>query len=166
MHVVVLADTHSRRGSSRRLPDRALVALERADVILHAGDIVIGEVLDALAAYAPVHAVCGNNDPELAGRLPEALELDLDGLAVAMVHDSGPKRGRPERLRRWFPAVDLVVFGHSHEPVNEGGVGGQWLLNPGSPTERRRQPHHTIGSFDVASGALVDPQILVVSGPA
>lgn len=165
MHVVVLADTHIRRSSSRRLPERALAALEHADVILHAGDIVVGEVLDELAGYAPVHAVLGNNDAELAGRLPERLELDLDGLAVAMVHDSGPRRGRPARLRRSFPDADLVVFGHSHEPVNEAGSDGQWLFNPGSPTERRRQPHHTIATFDVVDGVLHDPGILVVSEP-
>ncbi len=162
MHVVVLADTHIKRGSSRRLPPRARAAVEEADRILHAGDIVIGEVLDELGRYAPVHAVLGNNDRELVGDLAERLEVDLDGLQVAMVHDSGPRRGRAERLRRWFPDADLVVFGHSHEPVNEPGIDGQWLLNPGSPTERRRQPDHTIAMFDVDDGVLVDPRIVVV----
>lgn len=163
MHVVVVADTHIRRGSSRRLPSRARLALERADVILHAGDIVVGEVLDDLRRHAPVHAVLGNNDHELVGELPETLTLDLGGLAVAMVHDSGPRRGRPGRLRRWFPDAGLVVFGHSHVPVNEAGIAGQWLLNPGSPTERRRQPHHTIATFDVADGRLAAPALVVVS---
>lgn len=163
MHVVVLADTHIRRGSSRRLPAPARAALERADAILHAGDVVTGGVLDDLRRHAPVHAVLGNNDHELAGTLPESLELDLGGLAVAMIHDSGPKRGRAARLHRRFPGADLVVFGHSHEPVSEPGVDGQWLLNPGSPTERRRQPHHTIATFEVVGGRLAGPVIVVVS---
>ncbi|MEX0659861.1 MAG: metallophosphoesterase family protein [Egibacteraceae bacterium] len=163
MHVVVLADTHIRRGSSRRLPERAVAALEDADVVLHAGDIMVGDVLDDLGRYAPVYAVLGNNDQELEGALPEALDLDLGGLRVGMIHDSGARRGRPARLRRRFPDADLVVFGHSHDPVNEPGVDGQWLLNPGSPTERRRQPHHTIAVFDVDQGRLVAPEIIAVS---
>ena len=163
MHVVVLADTHIRRGSSRRLPPRAVEALAGADVILHAGDIVVGEVLEELGRFAPVHAVLGNNDAELEGRLPETVELDLAGLRVGMIHDSGPRRGRPGRLRRRFPDAGLVVFGHSHDPVSEPGVDGQWLLNPGSPTERRRQPQHTIAVFDVADGRLADPRIIAVS---
>lgn len=163
MHVVALADTHIRRGSSRRLSRRVLAALEAADLVLHAGDILVPEVLEDLGRFAPVHAVAGNNDRELAGQLPETLELDLEGVRVAVVHDSGAKRGRAQRLRRMFPAADLVVFGHSHEPVNEPGVEGQWLLNPGSPTERRRQPHHTIAVFDVQDGVLLEPRIIVVS---
>lgn len=161
----MLADTHIRRGSSRRLPSAVHDALEEADLILHAGDIVIPEVLEQLREHAPVHAVCGNNDHELVGRLPETVELDLDGLQVAMIHDSGDRRGRPARLRRRFPDADLVVFGHSHIPVNEEGEGGQRLLNPGSPTERRRQPYRTIARFEVVDGELVDPRIVVVSDP-
>jgi putative phosphoesterase len=165
MHALVVADTHIRRGGSRTLPPAVYGRAEEADVILHAGDVLVGEVLDDLARFAPVHAVLGNNDPELAGRLPETLELDLDGLSVAMVHDSGQKTGRARRLRRWFPAADLVVFGHSHIPLNEAGEEGQWLLNPGSPTERRRQPHHTAATFDVEGGALRRPRVHVVSRP-
>lgn len=163
MHVVVLADTHIRRGSSRRLPARAVAALEQADVVLHAGDIMVRDVLDDLGRYGPVHAVLGNNDHELRGALPETAELDLDGVRVAMIHDAGARRGRPARVHRRFPDADLVVFGHSHEPVSGPGAHGQWLLNPGSPTERRRQPHHTIAVFDVEAGRLVDPRILAVS---
>lgn len=161
----MIADTHIKRGSSRRLPSEAVAHLQRADRILHAGDVVIGEVLDQLAQYAPVDAVLGNNDHGLRDRLPETLNLDLAGLTVAMIHDSGPKRGRAARLRRRFPDAGLVVFGHSHDPVSEAGVNGQWLLNPGSPTERRRQPRHTVATFDVVAGALVDPTIHVVSPP-
>lgn len=160
---MVLADTHIRRGSSRRLPAAVHSELERADLVLHAGDIVVEEVLDDLRRYAPVHAVLGNNDRELVGQLPETLQLDVGGLPTALIHDSGPRRGRPQRLKRRFPSAALVVFGHSHQPVNEPGIGDQWLLNPGSPTERRRQPHHTIALFEVERGALVAPRIVVVS---
>lgn len=163
VHVLVVADTHIRRGSTRTLPPAVYEHAERANLILHAGDVLVGEVLDDLARFAPVHAVLGNNDPELSGQLPETCELDVAGLAVAMVHDSGQVKGRARRLRRWFPAAQLVVFGHSHIPVNEGGADGQWLLNPGSPTERRRQPEHTVATFDVAGGELTDVRVHVVS---
>lgn len=154
-HVVVVADTHIRRGGARRLPDAAYAHLERADVVLHAGDILVGEVLDELAGFAPVHAVLGNNDHELLGVLPEVVELGIDGVKVAMVHDSGATAGRAARMRRIFPAADVVIFGHSHIPCLEPGVDGQLLLNPGSPTERRRQPVHTLATFDVEDGLVV-----------
>lgn len=163
MRVVVLADTHMRTGSSRRLPERARVALTRADVILHAGDLVDPGVLEELASYAPVHAVLGNNDRALVGILPQTLEVALAGVRIAMIHDSGPRRGRGARLHRLFPDADIVVFGHSHVPVNEPGVAGQLLFNPGSPTERRRQPHHTIGILELEDGELVDHRIEIVS---
>ena len=158
-HVVVLSDTHIHRARSRRLPDAAYAHLEQADVVLHAGDIVTAEVLDELRGFAPVHAVLGNNDHELVGVLPEVLELDLDGVRVGMIHDSGDSTGRARRLRRRFPAADVVVFGHSHIPWLESGVDGQLLLNPGSPTERRRQPVHTLATFDVDDGRIVHPAI-------
>lgn len=148
-HVVVLADTHIRRTGSRRLPDSAYAHLERADVILHAGDIVVAEVLDELGGFAPVHAVLGNNDAELFGVLPETQSLDIDGVRIAMVHDSGPAPGRAGRMHRLFPDADVVVFGHSHIPWDDSGVDGQLLFNPGSPTERRSQPHRTLGTLDI-----------------
>ncbi|MDQ4131297.1 MAG: metallophosphatase family protein [Actinomycetota bacterium] len=163
MYVVALADTHMRAGSSRRLPARARARLARADVILHAGDVVDATVLDELASYAPVHAVLGNNDLELVGALPPTLELELAGVRVAMIHDAGPSRGRPARLHRLFPQADVVVFGHSHIPVNEPGVDGQLLFNPGSPTERRRQPHHTLGILELEGGQIGDHRIEIVS---
>jgi uncharacterized protein len=153
-HVVVLADTHIRRGSRRRLSDAVVAELERADIILHAGDLLVPELLEELSDFAPVHAVLGNNDHELVGRLPEQLVLDIDGVRVAMVHDSGARAGRAGRLRRRFPDAALVVFGHSHIPVDELGLDGQRLFNPGSPTERRGQPHHTLGRLD-----LVDSRV-------
>ena len=162
LRAAVLADTHIRTGSSRRLPDRAVAELERADVVLHAGDVVSPEVLDQLAAYGPVHAVLGNNDVDLVDRLPETLVLDLDGVRVGIVHDSGPRTGREGRLRRRFPDADLVVFGHSHIPWDAPGLDGQHLLNPVSPTERRRQPHRTLAVVDLADGDVRRTEIVVV----
>jgi uncharacterized protein len=165
--VVVVSDTHLRRSwPNRRLPDAAERELATADVILHAGDITQAEHLEALARHAPVHAVLGNNDPELVGHLPETLELELEGVRIAMVHDSGPARGRERRLHARFPTADVVVFGHSHIPWNAPGEGGQLLFNPGSPTERRRQPHRTVGVLELAGGAVLDARIVVVDdGP-
>ena len=158
-HVVVLADTHIRRtglrpaqGAARalrRLPDAAYAHLEQADVILHAGAILVPEVLDELGGFAPVHAVLGNNDAELLGLLPETQSLEIDGVRIAMVHDSGPAPGRAGRMHRRFPDADVVVFGHSHIPWDDSGVEGQLLFNPGSPTERRSQPHRTLGTLDI-----------------
>lgn len=161
--VLVIADTHIRRGSSRTLPQRVRELADAADVILHAGDIVVADVLDDLRGYAPVHAVLGNNDHELVGVLPETLRLDLGGVSVAMIHDSGPARGRVGRMRRRFPHADLVVFGHSHIPWDTTDD-GQVLFNPGSPTERRRQPHHTAGWLRLHSGRIVARRIEAV-GP-
>ena len=160
--VVVLSDTHIRRGGKRRLPDSAYRHLEGADVILHAGDIVVGDVLDELRAFAPVHAVLGNNDLELVGLLPETLVLDLDGVTVGMIHDSGPSSGRAGRMRRRFPDADVIVFGHSHIPWDEEGLDGQLLFNPGSPTERRAQPHHTLGTLALMDGRVVDHAVHVL----
>ena len=154
-HVVVLSDTHIRRGGKRRLPDGAYAHLDTADVILHAGDVVVGEVLDELRGFAPVHAVLGNNDAELVGLLPETESLVLDGVRIAMVHDSGPSAGRAGRMHRRFPDADVVVFGHSHIPWDDAGVDGQRLFNPGSPTERRSQPDHTLGTLDLDGGRVV-----------
>ncbi len=152
--IVVLADTHIRRGSSRRLPDEVYDELAAADAIWHAGDVLIPEFLDELAGFAPVTAVLGNNDAELLGLLPDRVEEEVAGVRIAMVHDSGATAGRERRMRRWFPDADLVVFGHSHTPVDAEGVDGQRLLNPGSPTERRRAPRHTIGIVEIDDGAL------------
>jgi uncharacterized protein len=163
VRVVVIADTHLRRSwPNRRLPRAAERALATADVILHAGDITQAEHLEALAEHAPVHAVLGNNDPELIGVLPETLEVELAGVRVAMIHDSGPARGRERRLHERFPDADVVVFGHSHIPWNAPGEDGQLLFNPGSPTERRRQPHRTLGVLDLQDGEVLDARIVVV----
>jgi hypothetical protein len=138
--------------------------LRGADLILHAGDVCTAHVLDELAAYAPVRAVRGNNDgPDVAAwGAPDTLEEEIGGLAVAMVHDSGPAAGRPARLRRLFPGAGLVVFGHSHIPLDHAGD-GQRIFNPGSPTDRRRQPHGTIGLLDIEHGRLLRAAIIPVT---
>src|SRR3954463_4831125 len=110
MRAVVLADTHIRRGAKRRLPDAAYDALDTADVILHAGDVVVEDLLHELSGFAPTYAVLGNNDHELGGVLPETRLLELAGVRVAMVHDSGPSRGRERRMHDRFPDADIVVF--------------------------------------------------------
>jgi uncharacterized protein len=160
--IVVLADTHIHRGGTRRLPPAVYAALGHADLVLHAGDVVTGAVLEELAGFAPTLAVLGNNDAELVGQLPEDRVFNVDGLQVAMVHDSGARKGREARLRRRFPTADIVVFGHSHIPIDAEGLGGQRLFNPGSPTERRRQPVHTFGRLRIADGRLVSHEIVAL----
>ena len=137
---VVVADTHVPR-RARALPEGLVPYLERADLILHAGDLMDSGLLNELAEYAPVRAVRGNLDPPDL-ELPETLEVGFGGIRVAMIHDSGRKQGRRWRLRRRFPDARVVIFGHSHIPFLED-ESGLMLLNPGSPTDRRRQPRHT-----------------------
>ncbi len=163
MKVVVLADTHAPR-RWRSCPPRVAQELRGTDLILHAGDVCTAEVLDELAQYAPVTAVLGNNDgPDVAGwgAAPTA-ELSLDGLRVAMLHDSGPASGRLARLRRAFPCADLVVFGHSHIPLDQSSYGLR-IFNPGSPTDRRRQPHGTLGLLRIEGGVLAEAAIVQVT---
>ena len=136
--------------------------LEDADVVLHAGDVVTGDLLAALRARRPVHAVLGNNDAALVGTLPDGLELELAGVRIAMVHDSGARTGRERRMHRWFPDAQVVVFGHSHEPVDAEGVDGQRLFNPGSAVQRRHQPHRTVGRLELAEGHIVGHEIVPI----
>jgi putative phosphoesterase len=160
VRIVVLADTHVRRGGARRLPDAAYDHLARADRILHAGDVLVPELLNDLAQFAPVDAVLGNNDHELVGVLPETAVVDAGGVRIAMIHDSGPSAGRAGRMRRRFPDADVVVFGHSHQPLDELGIDGQRLFNPGSATERRRAPTHTLGVLEISDGRVTRHEIL------
>lgn len=165
MHVVVVSDTHAPT-RWRGIPPPLVASLERADVILHAGDVCRTSVLDELARYAPVHVVLGNNDDETItawGATFRAL-LDLDGLAVGMIHDSGSATGRDRRMRAFFPEADLVVFGHSHIPLDEPG-GAVHLFNPGSPSDPRRQPLPTYGELTIDSGRLVDSRIVSFPRP-
>lgn len=161
IRVVVLSDTHLHDDLSK-LPAPVWDEVDAADVVLHAGDVVTGHLLDELRARRPLHAVLGNNDRELVGLLPDRLELELDGLRVGMVHDSGARAGRPARMRRWFPTADVVVFGHSHEPVDEEGVDGQRLFNPGSAVQRRRQPHKTLGVLEIRDGRLTRHDVVAL----
>ncbi len=156
MRLAVISDTHLPRGS-RRLPEECVERLVRADAILHAGDVLEGWFLDDLAELAPVHAVLGNNDVDLD--LPERRQLVLEGVRVGMVHDSGNRTGREARMARWFPGCDLVVFGHSHVPLDVRGH-GQRLLNPGSPTDKRTQPHHTLALLDLDEGKVRKTRIV------
>ena len=137
---------------------------DAADLILHAGDVTDQEVLDALGERAPTFAVWGNNDHDLSDVLPLDLTLERAGVLMAMVHDSGPKAGRGSRMARRFPEADVVIFGHSHQPVAEQSSHGQLLFNPGSPTQRRRQPVHTVGWLELRGSAVVQAEILEV-GP-
>jgi putative phosphoesterase len=144
------------------LPDALYAALDDAEVILHAGDVVTQPLLDELGTFAPVHAVLGNNDHSLVDLLPPTVELELDGVKIAMIHDSGARKGRPQRVHRRFPDADVVVYGHSHLPDDSLGVDGQRLFNPGSPTERRRAPARSFGVLDLAEGCVQRHRIVAL----
>ncbi len=163
MRVVVLSDTHAPR-RWKSCPPAVASQLRGADLILHAGDVCTAAVLDELAQYAPVTAVAGNNDgPDVAAwGAEETALLTAEGLRIAMIHDSGPATGRLPRMRARFPGARLVVFGHSHIPLDVADESMR-IFNPGSPTDRRRQPHGTLGVLHVADGDLVEAQLVEVS---
>jgi putative phosphoesterase len=154
MRLAIVSDTHLPRGS-RAIPPRSLELMRGADAILHAGDFSELEVLQSLRALGPpVYGVTGNVDaPELHVELPSARVVKADGVRVAMLHDAGPADGRFARMRRRFPYADALVFGHSHLPLLEER-GGFAIFNPGSPTERRRAPRHTMGLATAPDGKL------------
>ncbi|MCL2584637.1 MAG: metallophosphatase family protein [Streptosporangiales bacterium] len=165
MKVAVLSDTHAPR-RWKKCPPAVAAHLRAVDLILHAGDVCTAGVLDELAQYAPVTAVLGNNDgPDVADwGAPETASLEIEGLRIAMIHDSGAAAGRLRRMRRRFGDADLVVFGHSHIPLDETDPDdGFRIFNPGSPTDRRRQPQGTIGLLDIADGALKSAEIVPVT---
>jgi hypothetical protein len=157
--VAVISDTHLPRGT-RRIPEACLERLRAADLILHAGDLTAASVLDELELLGPpVHAVHGNmDDAALHDRLPARLVVDAGGLSIGMTHDAGPRAGREERLAARFPGCAAVVYGHTHEP-QVARAGETWILNPGSPTERRRAPSHTMLVLDVA-GTTIRPELI------
>lgn len=163
VNVVVLADTHAPRRWSG-VPPRVAEHLAAAELILHAGDVCTTDVLDELSGFAPVHAVRGNNDgPDVAAwGAADRLVMDIDGLAVGMIHDSGAATGRMPRMRRLFPDCQLVIFGHSHIPMDIA-EGNLRLFNPGSPTDRRREPHGTLGVLKIGGGRLLDARIVPVT---
>ena len=166
MRVVVLSDTHGPR-FWKRCPPTVAEHLVSADLILHAGDVCSPAVLDELAGFAPVRVVLGNNDgPDVAAwGATEFAEFVLDGLSVAMIHDSGSRQGRMNRLRTRFPAADLVIFGHSHIPLDEAGQNFR-ILNPGSPTDKRRQPLGTFAVLEIADGRISGAALIPVVRPA
>ena len=164
MNVLVVSDTHLGPETLDRMPPEVWDMAREADVVLHAGDVVHPAVLEELGERGPVHAVLGNNDHVLRGRLPEVLELDLGGVRVAMIHDSGATAGRGPRMQHRFPDADVVVFGHSHDPLIQRTTGGPLLVNPGSPTQRRRQPVHTVAWLELADGRVDRAELLEV-GP-
>ena len=163
MRVVVVSDTHAPR-RWKSCPPAVAAYLRGADLILHGGDVCTAAVLDELSGYAPVRAVLGNNDgPDVAAwGAPPELELDLDGLPTAMIHDSGARTGRLLRMRRRFPGARLVVFGHSHIPLDVSAAGTR-IFNPGSPTDRRRQPRSTVGVLRIEAGRLVTAELVPVT---
>jgi hypothetical protein len=139
---------------SRRLPDECLRLLAESDLIVHAGDFVALSVLEELARLAPVAAVHGNMDePELGAALPERRVVEVGESRIGLVHDGGPRASRAERLAGWFPGCDAVVYGHSHLP-EVTRHGNLWILNPGSPTERRRAPRRTMMVLVAAGNGL------------
>ncbi|MDO8185162.1 metallophosphoesterase family protein [Conexibacter sp. JD483] len=164
MRLAIVSDTHMPK-VERTLPAACVAELRAADLIVHAGDFVRAPVLEQLRSYGEVAAVHGNVDePALRAELPAVLELELRAagagagaapVRLAIVHDAGPRVGRMARMRRRFPHADAVVFGHSHIPLHEvSDDDGFQLFNPGSPTERRRAPRHTMGVARIAAGRI------------
>jgi putative phosphoesterase len=154
MLIAVISDTHLPRGA-RRLPEACIERIATADLLLHAGDFSILEVLRELEAIGPpVVGVQGNVDSaELRRLLPEERVVEAGGARIAMVHDAGPRPGRLERMRvRFGERAEVVVFGHSHMPLHEQADDGFQIFNPGSPTDRRRAPAHTMGLIETTGG--------------
>jgi uncharacterized protein len=147
---------------TRRLPGECLRRLEAADLILHAGDFVRLGVLEGMRQLAPVEGVVGNMDEAaLRGHLPERRVVAVEDVRIGMVHVPGPAAGRAERLAALFPGCDAVVYGHTHVP-KVGRVGEMWILNPGSPTERRGAPAHSMLMLEVDS-SQIRPELVTFS---
>lgn len=155
MRLVLVSDTHLPK-RAKNLPPALWQAIEAADVVIHAGDWVSLDHLDELEARAKRVIGCyGNNDgPDLRARLPEVNRVELEGVRFGVVHETGSAVGREQRCERAYPDLDVLVFGHSHIPWDTTTPRGLRLLNPGSPTDRRRQPHHTYMTADLAPGRL------------
>ncbi len=159
--IAIISDTHMPRGN-RALPPPAIEVLTRADHIIHAGDFIAKTVLDQVERYGPLTAVHGNVDePELRRLLPDTATLTIGNARIAVIHDAGPAKNRLARLRVRFPEADAVVFGHSHLPLHARAPDGFQIFNPGSPTERRRAPHKTMGLAHI-SEREVSFELLVV----
>jgi uncharacterized protein len=155
MRLLLIADTHVPK-RARELPGQVWREVERADVVVHAGDWVDVRLLDELVSRSHrLVGVVGNNDgPELRARLPELAAVELGGVRLAVVHETGQAKGREDRCAVAFPDADVLVFGHSHIPWDSVADSGLRLLNPGSPTDRRRQPYHTYMTAEIRDGEL------------
>ncbi|MGY1523984.1 metallophosphoesterase family protein [Streptomyces sp. MN3] len=155
MRLLLMSDTHLPK-RAKMLPEQLLEEIPRADVVVHAGDWVDTDTLDLLESRSRrLLAVYGNNDgPALRARLPEVARAELGGLRFGVVHETGPARGREKRCAERFPDLDVLVFGHSHIPWDTTAPTGLRLLNPGSPTDRRRQPHCTYMTAAADDGRL------------
>jgi putative phosphoesterase len=160
IRLVILADTHVPT-RAKRLPDSLWERLEAADVVVHAGDWVDVALLDEVEARSRrLLAVWGNNDGvDVRGRLPEVARDEVEGVRLSVVHETGPAAGREKRCDAMFPDTDLLVFGHSHIPWDTTTPGGMRLLNPGSPTDRRRQPACTYVTAVAVDGTLTDVEL-------
>jgi putative phosphoesterase len=160
--VAVISDTHLPRGS-RRLPESCIEQLSRADAIIHAGDLSTASFLDELRALGPpVHAVYGNADePALREILAKELVVEAGGSRIGVVHIPGPRVRREQRLVARFPRCDAIVYGHTHLPQVDRHD-DTWILNPGSPTERRGAPTHTMLLLEIALGGAIEPEIVVL----
>ncbi|MFG2550946.1 metallophosphoesterase family protein [Streptomyces sp. NPDC048581] len=160
MRLLLMSDTHLPK-RAKELPAALLAELPRADVVFHAGDWVDVATLDLLESRcARLVGVYGNNDgPELRARLPEVAYVDLGGLRFGVVHETGPAQGREARCAARYPDLDVLVFGHSHIPWDTTAPSGLRLLNPGSPTDRRRQPHCTYMTATVGEGGLMGVEL-------
>ncbi|MCY0905015.1 metallophosphoesterase family protein [Arthrobacter sp. H14-L1] len=161
--LLLLSDTHIPQ-RARALPAQVLAAIEAADVVFHAGDWTHESVLDDVERRAPrLVGVYGNNDGDgLRGRLPEVARVMIEGLRFAMVHETGPAAGREARCAARFSDADVLVFGHSHIPWDSVAPGGLRLLNPGSPTDRRRQPACTYLTLVAEAGELREVTLVAV----
>jgi uncharacterized protein len=164
LNLVLVADTHVPK-RARTLPAQLWSAVESADVVFHAGDWVDTALLDEFERRSrSLVGVYGNNDgPELRRRLPETATATLEGVRFAMVHETGQAKGREARCEALYPQADVLVFGHSHIPWDTTGPRGLRLLNPGSPTDRRRQPACTYMTAVVDAGRLVEVQLVKVA---
>lgn len=155
MLLAVISDTHMTQGGSRSLPDACLKRLASADAILHAGDLMDEPALAELEAIGPpLYAIHGNvDDWRVRELLPPTRLVEFDGVRIRMIHDAGPPQRRLEHLRAQFSTANAVVFGHSHIPLYEQREGFQ-IFNPGSPTDKRRQPVHTMGMATIVKGLI------------
>ncbi|MFE7844257.1 metallophosphoesterase family protein [Microbacterium sp. NPDC057407] len=158
--LLLISDTHI-PGRARRLPDAVLREADAADLVIHAGDWVAASVLDELEQHGDVLGVYGNNDgADLRSRLPEVAHRVIDGVRLSVVHETGQRARREVRMDAAFPDTDVLVFGHSHIPWESVSPRGMRLLNPGSPTDRRRQPAHTMMTALADDGGLSDVRLI------